>query len=244
MRVDKVLHQLDPDELMTLLVVLPAERCVHLLLQLSVLSDEEKLTDILKRLSDWETNEEEPLKALFSLPMGLNLLDYMFGEQYLPDTAPSGEMYWSYMFNGCRKAVDIIAQLGTSDSRRIAAQIQATEPELWSRIKEHVFLWEDICRLTDGEAALVMQELPGALQQDELFAVFLSSLEPAELGKLLGNLPQRRKDAVWDCLQSIGCDSWQQVMAPELYQRDIRSLVLKHIRAGRIQSPNAETLRH
>ena len=244
MRVDKVLQQLDQEELLTLLVVLPAERCVHLLLQLSILSDEKKLTDILKRLSEWETNDDEPLKALFALPMGINLLDYMFGEQYVPDAAPSGEMYWSYMFNGCRKAVDIIAQLGTKDAQRITAHIQGSEPELWSRIKEHVFLWEDICRLTDGEAALVMQELPGALQQDELLAVFLSSLEPAELGKLLGNLPQSRKDAVWDCLQSIGCDSWQQVMAPELYQRDIRSLVLKHIRAGRIQSPNAEALRH
>ena len=244
MRVNKDFRHLDPEELLLLLIVLPAERCVHLLMQLAVLADEHRLMSILKRLVEWEDSGNEALKELFALPMGLNLLDYMFGEQYLPEAAPSGEMYWSYTFNGCRKAIDIIAQLGTKDAQRITAHIQGSEPELWSRIKEYVFLWEDICRLTDEELSLVLQELPGALLQDEFLAAFLTALDPSTCGKLLVNLPNHRRDAVWNCLQNTSCDAWQVSLVPELFQRDIRNLVLKHISTGRIQSPNAAALSH
>lgn len=235
MKFMKDFRNLDQEELLLLLIVLPAERCVHLLQQLAVVSEPEKLVCLLKRLVEWEDSETEPLKELFALPMGINLLDCMFGDQYLPDTAPSGDIYWSYMVNGCRKAIDIIAQLGSRDAKSAADYIQRKETEMWERIKDHVFLWEDIREMADADLSLILRQLTGVLGKDEFLSAFLSVQNPDISSKLLRNLPRCRKSKVWDLMQAGSKEADEVLFVNEMCQQDIRNLVYDQIREGNIQ---------
>ena len=239
MELRKRFDELDSEELLLLLIILPAERSVHLLLKLGQIEDTARLASLLRRLVEWEGGESEPLKELFSLPMGINLLDYMFGSEYAPDEASSGDMYWGYVVNGCRKAADIIAHLGVRDSQRIVDHIRRTDHTLWERLRGQVFLWEDIVRLSEQELSVVLRQLSGLLTLDEGLGAFIAMQTPAIAGKLLSSLPMGRRNKVWNILRARDGGPYAEAILNDMEQGKIRLLAYRQICAGNIRNPNS-----
>ena len=112
---------------------------------------------------------------------------------------------------GPKVTADILNLTGTSVERNVLEQIDVQDPEVAETVRNMMFVFEDICSLSDREVQIVLREVE---QKDLVVALKAASEEVKE--KILNNMSERVRLFMEDEMEFLGPMRLSEVEAVQL----------------------------
>jgi flagellar motor switch protein FliG len=90
------------------------------------------------------------------------------------------------MHSGLNSVVEILNNIDQTTERRILSDLDAVDPELADRIREQMFVFEDVLALDDRTLQRVLRQV-----SPKDLAVALKGVAPSSVAKVMGNISER-----------------------------------------------------
>ena len=100
---------------------------------------------------------------------------------------------------GAKAVANILNLTGYSTEKNVLEQLEAEDPELAEQVRNLMFTFDDIAKLTDQEIQAVLREVD---QQDLVIALKAASSEVKD--RVLGNMSERVRTYIWQEMDFTG----------------------------------------
>jgi flagellar motor switch protein FliG len=174
--------------------------------------------DVLLRIA---TLEELPQAALSEL------------DQVIGKRAQGGSQTGARKVGGPRTVADIVNALDRENSDAIMSQLESRDPELHQKIRELLFVFDDLAGVDDRGMQSVLREI-----SSDVLAVALRGAEPAVSDKIFRNMSKRAAEILREDMEARGPVKLTEV---ESAQREIVAVAQKLAEEGTIILGNASS---
>jgi len=127
---------------------------------------------------------------------------------------------------GIKPVAEILNHLPKSVEGKILAAISEQNNEIAQKIKEHMFVFEDLVMLEGRDLQGVLKEIDG-----QKLALALKAASDELKNKIFGNVSERVKDMITDDMETMGPVKLKDV---EKAQQDVVSIARKLEEEGKI----------
>ena len=172
---------------------------------------EKMRSDVLIRIA---TLEELPQSALLEL------------DQIVGKHAASGGQQTTRKIGGTRTVADIINGMDRETSGSVLGAIEAENAELHTKIKELLFVFDDLVEIDNKGIQAVLREV-----SSDILSVALRGADPAVAEKIYGNMSKRAAEILREDMEARGPVKLTEV---EAAQREIITIAQKLAEDGTI----------
>ncbi|MBS0373519.1 MAG: flagellar motor switch protein FliG [Proteobacteria bacterium] len=207
----RAVAQLIGDEHPQVIASLMAQLDGKLSAKIVPLLPEKQRADVLMRIA---TLEELPQSALQEL------------DQIVGKRAASGAQVTSRRIGGTRTVADIINAMDRETSNSVLGQIESENAELHTKIKELLFVFDDLADIDNKGIQAVLREV-----SSDILSVALRGADPVVAEKIYGNMSKRAAEILREDMEARGPVKLTEV---EAAQREIVVIAQKLAEEGTI----------
>ena len=205
--VAELLRNEHPQIVAAILVHLDAEQASAILMQLT----DRQRSEIMLRVATLEGIQPTALKDL---------------NEVLYKVLAGGDKIRKSSLGGVKTAAEIINLLGSGMDASVLESIRSYDPDLAQKIMDKMFVFEDIGKLDDRSAQMVLREVAS-----ETLIVALKAASNEMRDKILANMSSRAAEALREDLEARGPMRLSEV---EAQQREIIKTVRRLAEEGQV----------
>ncbi|MBS0394280.1 MAG: flagellar motor switch protein FliG [Proteobacteria bacterium] len=207
----RAVAQLIGDEHPQVIASLLAQLDGKLAAKIVPLLTEKQRADVLMRIA---TLEELPQSALQEL------------DQIVGKRAASGAQVTSRRIGGTRTVADIVNAMDRETSTTVLGQIETENAELHAKIKELLFVFDDLVDIDNKGIQAVLREV-----SSDVLSVALRGADPVVAEKIYGNMSKRAAEILREDMEARGPVKLTEV---EAAQREIVTIAQRLAEEGTI----------
>ncbi len=128
--------------------------------------------------------------------------------------------------SGLKKAAEMLNQMGAGRDTEILEQLSAQDQELGTRIRELMFVFENLLQLDDRSVQALMREI-----STDVLVVALKGADADVRDKLMRNMSQRAAEILKDDIEARGPVRLSEV---ESAQKEILTTVQRLAEEGKV----------